>query len=75
VNIISNARQINKVSSFGEIEIWRIEFVSLYYSNGHSFHVLGDQISDDFLQTINYVPFQYAFINMIGGEFVIVMKE
>jgi hypothetical protein len=70
--MISNARQINKVSSFGEIEIWRIEFVSLFYSNGHFSHVLGDQISHDFLQTINDFPFQYAFVNMIGGEFVIV---
>ncbi|PWD99349.1 hypothetical protein DDZ16_10075 [Marinilabilia rubra] len=70
--MISNAHQIKRVSSFGKIEILRIEFVSIFYTNGHSSHVLRDQINHNLLQTINDAPFLYAFVNMIGGEFIIV---
>jgi len=70
--MISNDHQVKRVSSFREIETSRIEFVSIFNDDGKFSPVIRDQLNQNSIQSLNDIHFLYAFVNMIGREFVIV---
>lgn len=63
---------IKRVSSFGEIKMSNIEYVSFFYNNGHNSHLVRNQICHKNFRCFVDLPFLYAFINTIGREFIIV---
>lgn len=58
--------------SLSDINCPQIEFISLYHNEGYSSYISRDKIDADVLRILEYVSFQYAFINMMGGGFLIV---
>ncbi len=63
---------MKRVSNFSEIEMCEVEFVSFVHENGFSTFAYGEQIINIFHNPLNVVSFLYAFVNLIGREFIIV---
>ncbi len=70
--MVSKSQRIKRVASFSEIEINRVEYVTFFKETDLMASAVGTQISQSFLRSINIASLDYAFVNMIGGEFIIV---
>ncbi|TLX71939.1 hypothetical protein E9993_19190 [Labilibacter sediminis] len=70
--MILNEKRTKIVSSFSEIEISEIEYVSFFDINGQFSYALRDQISCKLFQLIKNPSFLLAFVNMKNREFIII---
>ncbi len=73
--MISNKAHKGRVSSFSEIDMSSIEFVSIFYENGQTFNVVGELVSNKKLQAMYIQPFLFALINIKGGGYIILKKR
>lgn len=63
---------MKRVSCFSEVEIDRVEYISFFDKKGNLTHAIDDKKSLDIALLDNTAISLYAFINMLGGEFIIV---
>ncbi|MCT4587042.1 MAG: hypothetical protein N4A71_04410 [Carboxylicivirga sp.] len=63
---------VRKVSSFSEIERTSIDYVSFYCWDGDWIHWDISQGNEETDRLIEEFTFNYAFVNTIGREFIIV---
>ena len=63
---------VKRVSSFREIKMSDIEYVSFIFNNGQNSHLLRSQICHENFIYFDDLPFFFAFVNTIGREFIII---
>ncbi len=63
----------NRVSNFCEIDLGRIEFVSFFNVDGSYYFTLKGPLSQ-YNNCLFVGAYQYAFVNMLDGDFFIVKK-
>jgi hypothetical protein len=66
---------VKKVSSFGEIDMSQIEYISFYYKNGLNSGISRNQITRKNIRHYYNDPFLYAFVNTRERGFFIVEKQ
>ncbi|WP_430814436.1 hypothetical protein [Carboxylicivirga sp. RSCT41] len=71
----ANKGKITIASDFKSIAAESVEFITFFDLKGFICHYLGEQIIDQFDQVVNDIPFEYAFVNMIGRDFIIVREK